>query len=354
MDIIHLKPPAKTSHEEDLLREASDLHVTTVGPETDKGRVDVHLPVWRMPLFGSPERWSAALAWYRGLERLQDHPSDAITSVELYSLSSFQAADLAQDRDEPLIPIIAEILPSNPLNHVPPWRAFRKRVVRAAAGFICMTETSRRYVIEMGADPDRVHTVSPGLDVDEFAPASTRATDSTVVFVGELRPDKGVLKVIGACESVRRQEPSLRLCVVGAGPLDAKVRALAETRPWLDVRGRIPRSEIPSLLRSARSFCIAPSTRTFWAEQFGYAAVEAMACGLPVVATLCGAVAEVVPEENYLVEEGDTGALTASILQSLQTSATTIGERNRSYVLEHYDIRRQSDKVKDLLGSIAR
>jgi glycosyltransferase involved in cell wall biosynthesis len=207
-------------------------------------------------------------------------------------------------------------------------------------------------------DPARVVVVPPGVNTTTFRPAERPPNIPTAIFVGELRPDKGVMEVIAAGDLVAQRFGSeFRLVVVGDGALRSEVESAAATRAWLDYRGRLDRDQVPDALRSASAFVVAPSSRTFSAEQFGFASVEAMASGLPVVITRTGAIPEVVPAHNPMAAEHDVEGLADGLCRALGPEGEVWGQMNRAYACERYDLERQAtflgEELENLL-SVAR
>jgi D-inositol-3-phosphate glycosyltransferase len=163
--------------------------------------------------------------------------------------------------------------------------------------------TSSEEVFElarMGADPRRVSVVPCGVDLDRFRPDGPRepwpAGHRRVVVVGRLVERKGTADVVEALARF----PDVELVVAG-GPAEADLDADPEARRLLSVagragvadrvslRGRVSRDELPALLRSADVVACVP-----WYEPFGLVAVEAMACGVPVVASAVGGLCDTV------------------------------------------------------------
>lgn len=131
----------------------------------------------------------------------------------------------------------------------------------------------------------------------------TGERDRSVAFVGRLDAAKGARFLMRAWDGFRAARPgaSLRLEVIGGGPLEGEVRAWGAERPSVDVVGMTPRAE--AMKRLSRSLAaVVPSQ---WEETFGLVAVEAMAAGVAPVAPDRGSFPE-------LIDDGGTGALYAA------------------------------------------
>jgi glycosyltransferase involved in cell wall biosynthesis len=348
-------PPAKVSNEIDLLTGMSQIELLVVAaeqrPEADQS---FEITPRRLPYLGSPERWTAALAWLPGLSRLDPGPVDLVISPELNNVGSVQAGRLARRLGVPHVVTIFETLAPYPLFSVPPWRQFSHAVARSATSFLCFTHKARGHAITHGCPSDRCLVVSPGVDILQFAPRMGRGSaDPVVIFVGELRRDKGVRTVIAACERLIARGTRLRLVVIGDGQLRREVERHSASASWLEYLGQRPRAEIPQHLGSARVFALAPMRRRLWEEQFGFGYVEAMATALPVVATACGATEEVVPHWNPIVAQGDVDAMANGIAGALGPEGRDWGRRNRQMALQRFDLRRQREVVARTLSNVA-
>ncbi len=147
---------------------------------------------------------------------------------------------------------------------------------------------------------------------------------SYALVAGRLATDKGVDLAITACAA-----EGLPLVIAGAGPQEAELRALA-ARLGGDVTfaGRVDDGEL-ARLRAGAAVALVPSRL---AESFGLSCAEAMAAGLPVVATRVGALTELLPDED-LVPAEDAAALGAAARRLWGDAAA--GERNAGVVAEH-------------------
>jgi phosphatidyl-myo-inositol dimannoside synthase len=358
--LLVVLPPARISHHIDMLRAMPHSELTVISDRSGWNvRREEVLPVRRVPVIGDPEGWAAAVAWYRGLRRL-DADVDAVLSIELYSVGSVQADRLARRLGVPHIIGTSENRPDNPLYRAPPWRQLAAYNVPRASGFMCFTEMAHRHALARGCPPERCRVVYPGVDTSQWRPpVDGRSSRPRVVFVGQLRADrgadKGVADIVRAGDELADQIEAFELVMVGDGPLRPWLEEQAATRPHLRVPGPLPRAEVAELLQSARAFVMASKRSFKWSEQFCFALVEAMASGLPVVATRSGAIPDVVAPWNPLVPEGDSVALAAALRQALGPAGEDWGNRNVDYARSRFDVRTQGRSLEaaflDLIGS---
>lgn len=188
---------------------------------------------------------------------------------------------------------------------------------------ICVSDFLRRRV-ETTACGTPAATVHNGIDLATFQSAKPadrasyglRDSDFIVVFSGRLIADKGISELIEAIRLLKEYE-DIRLMVVGAGG-ESYSSVLHQSAVPLAGKvvftGGVPHSALPALLRMA-DIAAVPSV---WQEPFGLVSAEAIAAGLPVVATRTGATAEVLDDSCSLLIAADEGLprhLAAAILR---------------------------------------
>jgi glycosyltransferase involved in cell wall biosynthesis len=155
-------------------------------------------------------------------------------------------------------------------------------------------------LVRLGADVDRVKVVPCGVDLGHFSPdgpAEPRTPGlARLVVVSRLVERKGVGNVVSALAEVPGAE-----VVIAGGPDAAELPRNAEARRLMRLAdragvadrvrllGRVERAELPALLRSADAVVCVP-----WYEPFGIVPLEAMACGVPVVASAVGGLVDTV------------------------------------------------------------
>lgn len=352
-------PPARTSNELELFRAMPDVDLIVASDRTQPtADHNLVLRALRLPIVGGREGWTAAPAWLAGLGRVNPGRVDVVVSLELFSFGSAQAGALARRLGVPHVVTVFETLARNPLYRAPPWRWITRRVVASADLFVCFSRRAADHADVLGCPGDRCVVVHPGVDVDTFRPPPGGRVDRpSVLFVGMLRSDrgadKGVAETVAACQRLAGEIDGLRLVMVGEGPLRHGLEARSAALPFLCVRGYRPRQEVAVLMSEARVLVLASRPTAKWEEQFGYVLVEAMASGLPVVATRSGSIPEVVPEWNPLVPEGDVEALAEGIRSALGDEGDDWGHRNRAHVVQHLNLARQGSALRDALAEVS-
>jgi glycosyltransferase involved in cell wall biosynthesis len=180
-------------------------------------------------------------------------------------------------------------------------RQLRRRTASWADHTVCVSEAVRVHCLQnRWAAEDRVSVIENGVDLERFvSPRAVVAQAKRVLAVGRLVPQKGFDILIQACEGL-----DLTLEIVGEGPERRRLEAMAPA----NVRLVGAQEDIPARLADADLFVV-PSR---W-EGFGLVAAEAMAAGVPVVATGVDGLREVVGDTCANVPPEDVEALRAAI-----------------------------------------
>jgi D-inositol-3-phosphate glycosyltransferase len=212
------------------------------------------------------------------------------------------------------------------------------QVVAAATGLIANTDAEAASLVSLySACPDNVHVVSPGVDLYTFTAGAGRAAAREVVglaqdalvitFVGRIQPHKGPELLIRATSEMIKHSPQLRpklvVNIIGgaSGANKSEVERLKELVAWLGISDvvqfapPVPRTDLPQWYRAADLVCV-PS----YSESFGLVALEAQACGTPVVATAVGGLRTAVADgiSGVLVDGHDPRAWSSVLARLIQ------------------------------------
>jgi len=204
-------------------------------------------------------------------------------------------------------------------------RLFKRPLTRFAARLdhvVAVSEPARDYVARHV--PLRATILPNGVDLARFRPGVPRLPRfddgvPNVLFVGRFDPRKGIPELLRACEAVARSGISFRLILVGDGRLRAEAERLSRgaLRGRVHFEGRVGHDRLPAYYASADMFC-SPARA---GESFGMVLLEAMALGVPVIATDLPGHRSILRDgvEGMLVPRRDPAALAAAIRRLLET-----------------------------------
>lgn len=244
--------------------------------------------------------------------------------------------------------------------------AARPRLARYAVGradaTVAISRYSQELVLRLGASPDRLHLVPPGVDQSRAATRPSEAREPIILTICRLEDRyKGVDVLIRALDVVRARVPDARLVVVGAGPLRAWLSELASAEGVAEhvlFTGAVSDEERDSWLERAAVFAM-PSRlppQGLGGEGFGIVYLEASARGLPVVAGCTGGAPDAVSHGStgLLVDPTDPSAVAEAISSILASGELRdrLSLNGPSWV-EQFAWPRPAERVGELLRSIA-
>jgi len=200
------------------------------------------------------------------------------------------------------------------------FRYYVPAVLRASRAVIASSESTRRDLLRFYNVPaEKVHVVLLGYDPSQFTAEGRKAVrgpESYLLYVGNVMPHKNLDRLVDAFAKVVSQIP-VRLVLCGSGKrryveaLRRRIAALS-LEDWIDWRPYVSDEELPALYRGAHALVL-PSLH----EGFGLPALEAMACGTPVVAAAASSIPEVVGDAALLVDPRDVGSIATALGQVL-------------------------------------
>jgi len=239
----------------------------------------------------------------------------------------------------------------------PPFRQMERDVLRRADAAIVGSAEARAVWQAKGFRKPMYVIPQFGVDEDCFRPLPklAEAATFTIGYAGRLVFEKGVDILLKAFS---RLPPSARLIIAGAGPAEARLRQLAGGLCIADrvtFRPPIPSTQMPAFYQSLNAFVLPSRTRPNWKEQFGRVLVEAMACGVPVVASRCGEAPNVVGDAGLVFDEEDVAALTLHLSQLMDQPrlCAELARRGRARVIERYTMRQIADQTVEVYRALA-
>lgn len=230
------------------------------------------------------------------------------------------------------------------------WERLKVRVSLRLASAVSGGSRRLLQIAERHVALARLHRAPLGVPLALFAPAPATPTSAPrrVVHVGTLTPVKDQATLLRAFASVRRQQPSITLEMVGEGPLGGRLRALsrelglAASVCW---RGDVNHAALPYVYRSGSLFVL--SSRH---EAQAMVAVEAAACGLPVVGTRVGVIPELTPTSATVAPVGNAEALAAAVIHTSDDPAAAAFAHGRAR--EDFGLERCTTRFRTLYTSL--
>jgi glycosyltransferase involved in cell wall biosynthesis len=232
-------------------------------------------------------------------------------------------------------------------------RALVSLAARWADRFVCVSHDSANLTIGHGVSPRKVCTIWNGIDLDRY-PSTGPLPHGPAVCVARLSPEKGIDTLVRAVSAVIRCDPTFRLEIAGDGACRAALTELIEKlslQKHVRLLGQI--NDVSSLLARASLFVL-PSL----SEGIPLTILEAMARGLPIVATRVGGTVEAVVEgkTGVLVPPADSAALSAALLQMRGEAgwARALGLAGRRRVEQNFDVRVMVARYEELYRACGR
>ena len=252
--------------------------------------------------------------------------------------------DMAAGRlmTRPIVPLVFSFHGLGEAGYMPLRRRLASRVlVRMTTCLFTVSEQSRRMLVaKWGWPEERVRVIPNGVDTGRFRPLGIpKDTGRTVVgTVGNLRLVKNHALLLRACAALTEEGIDLELRIAGDGPERANLLAAAESFGFADRLRLFGRTEdVPEFLNRLDVFALTSDS-----EQHPNALNEAMACGIPSVATRVGCVEELLDNGHCgpIVPPGDAECLVAALGRLIREpeQARQWAAAARERVQQHYSM----------------
>jgi glycosyltransferase involved in cell wall biosynthesis len=225
--------------------------------------------------------------------------------------------------------------------------AVGKQTLKEARKIIVISDATRRYVLSLGAEPEKIELLYNGVDVARFRPSLNERERvrkrlgisedaSVVVTVRRLVYKNGIDTLLSSAMKTIRRNPKIVFLVIGKGPdfvdVKARISQLGIKKNFL-LTGFISDEELPSYYNAA-DFFVLPSKS---GEGLPLVALEAMSCGLPIIATDVGGIREVIIEGfGKIVPPNNPAKLAEEILELSGANLTKLRQNLRKIIIRRH------------------
>lgn len=234
----------------------------------------------------------------------------------------------------------------------PRWRRIFARIIAAADYLLATSEEILLVALEIHPHP-RVEVMTNAVDTDRFAPGEGRAGEGRfrIVVPRRLYPKNGVEFFVRAMPLIA-ERLDIEARIVGDGPERERLKSLAielDVSDRIEFLGARPNDEMPALLKNA-DIAVIPSLM----EATSIAALEAMACALPVAASRVGGLPEIVDEGvGALVEPKNPRALANAVVSLLtRPDRGELGREARRRVVASWSISRMVERHLEIYNGL--
>ncbi len=344
-----------------LNKQNVELHIITRrGPGLAPFDYIDSVPVYRLPIPG-PKPMASLMYTLMALRRLRQLRPDVIHAHELLSPATTAVAAKRCFG----IPIVAKVLRGGALGDLATLQNKPLGVRRMASlrqhmdAFITISHEIDAELETFGIDASRRVYIPNGVDTDRFTPV-TRAEKQVLrqslgllpngpiaLFMGRLAAEKRVDNLLTIWPAIRQAHANAELLLIGVGEEEPKLRAAAG--PGVRFIGAI--DDVTPYLQTADVFVLPSAT-----AGLSNAMLEALAAGLPVVATQVGGAPDIITDgiNGRLIPPGDRGCLQDAVLMLLGDAAlrATFGSRGRAFMQQHYALPVTAQRLRTLYDRV--
>lgn len=202
------------------------------------------------------------------------------------------------------------------------FRPFEDRTYRLASHIVCVSQATKRALVEhYGVPEEKISVIYNAIDDKKFFPMGTEKLPHSVLYVGRIDKRKGIEFLIRSMPLIRQQIPEVRLYVGGKGAYLERMKALVQRlglEENVEFLGFVPDEELNRLYNQVQCVVV-PSMF----EGFGITVIEALAAGTRVVGTDVDGIREtLIDGKGTLVPFGDRSALADAVCSLLKNPGT--------------------------------
>lgn len=232
-----------------------------------------------------------------------------------------------------------------------------REMFASAAAIVSVSRSMNERLLQLGARPGKLIYNCYGVDTTLFTPAATNEKPPVFVAVGRFVEKKAPHLTIEAFAKAREKFPSLKLVMVGDGPLLEACKQLVRAKNLIDAvefKGILPPEAITGIVSNARAFVQhSVIAADGGAEGTPLAILEAGACGIPVISTRHEGIRDVIIENQtgLLVDEFDIAGMTRAMerFAADPAEAARMGINARTHIAENYPLTGHIEKLAEII-----
>ncbi len=198
------------------------------------------------------------------------------------------------------------------------FKGYLKNYFKRIDGKIAVSRAARDSIVKYLPGDYRI--IPNGVDTKKFNPGNlSKDSSKEILFVGRIEPRKGLQFLINALPLVKKEIPEVNLTVAGGWYKEMKINVPQEVKDSIRFLGFVDPEKLPEVFRKSNLF-VSPA---IGGESFGIVLIEAMASGIPVVASDIPGYRCVIEDEknSFLVSPGDSEAIANGIIRVLKDEA---------------------------------
>jgi colanic acid/amylovoran biosynthesis glycosyltransferase len=235
------------------------------------------------------------------------------------------------------------------------------RLFRAAQALVVVSREMEQQLLSLGAPREKVHYNCYGIEVDRFTPAPVDRSPKHFLAVGRFVDKKAPHVTLLAFHEAWKRDGELRLCMAGDGPLRESTMRQAQAlgmEQVIEFPGVITQDQVAERMQHVRAFA-QHSVVSAQNDHEGtpLSILEAMASGLPVIATRHGGIPDVVAHEvnGLLCNEGDARAMGAhfSKLSSDAALAARLGATGRERAMRDHQLGDSLKRLRTIIEEVS-
>lgn len=206
--------------------------------------------------------------------------------------------------------VVVTVWENIPFNHetIAGRHEMKQRAIREIDLFIATSQQAKAALITEGVNKNKIKVIYPGIDLNRFKAKKTQPQKANrLLFVGRLVAEKGIWLILHTFLRLYQKNRDLTLCLCGDGEEKPAIFDFIQEKGIehaVNIES-VAYPDVPKVYKQADIFLLASHATKFWQEQFGMVLIEAMASGVPIVATRSGSIPEIVGDAAVIVSEHD-------------------------------------------------